>query len=864
LSCNFLSGLALSPTNLPVSSVLLSNHYKLIVNQNIKPSQYDFTLIMRFNSVTIFKFFLHLSTLFTHLQAYTTVNNVTISCGTTGTSYDGERTWTGDTGSMFFSNQDNTVSSNPTTPQPNSTLKVPYNTARVSRSQFNYSFPVTPGSYFLRLFFYPASYPSFPRTQASFTVHCNQFTLFYGFNVNAEDTEFIFREYVVNVHNGETLNLSFTPSQPNSHALINGIEVFPIQSDLNYTTPHGADFKLVGTDSSYSVTTDTVLQTEYRIKVGGKGIWLPKDTGLFRNWTDKDEHYLIEQENCSCNDLASNVYGKMNITLNHGYVPSKELYRTACITERSKLTWDFPVDSGFYYLVRLHFCKLDQNITDIADRLFCIYIGSDLAEDHADVMRWSNQHKGLPVQRNFVVLIPKMDTQKMVSLSLQLHPCLNSSIPCLSGLEIFKISDSNNLARPNVQNDLAVGKRRNVLSIGKSTNYITKHKIIIAGVVFVLVSFLGFAVVWCVISKFNLCSFSTKVHHQLSTNSHELSTNTLICRRFSLVEIKAATNNFDDAAVAGVGGFGHVYRGIIRRIFMPVALKHFRPGSNGPAKFLNEMEVAIKRHKPGSKQGAEEFLNEIELLSQLRHRNLVPLIGYCNSKEEMILVYSFMARGNLRDHLYNSDKPPLPWKRRLQICIDVAQALHYLHSGAKAYTIIHSDVKTANILLDEEWVAKVSDFGLSRIGPMVESKPHVGDTAMKGSFGYIDPEYYKRQYLTEKSDVYSFGVVLFEVLCARPPLIRTAEPMQESLCNWVRYCYQNGTMAQILDPTLNGKIAPKCFRMFCKIGVSCLSEIGTQRPSMNDVVGKLKYALQLQEIADISEAHSNTKIPLSV
>ncbi|WVZ14264.1 hypothetical protein V8G54_011830 [Vigna mungo] len=200
---------------------------------------------------------------------------------------------------------------------------------------------------------------------------------------------------------------------------------------------------------------------------------------------------------------------------------------------------------------------------------------------------------------------------------------------------------------------------------------------------------------------------------------------------------------------------------------MPVALKHFRPGSNDPKKFLNEMEVAIKRHKPGSKQGAEEFLNEIELLSQLRHRNLVPLIGYCNSKEELILVYSFMA------------------------------------------------------------------------------------------------QYYKRQYLTEKSDVYSFGIVLFEVLCARPPLIRTAEPIQESLCNWVRYCYQKGTMAQILDPSLNGKIAPKCFRMFCKIGVSCLSEIGTLRPSMNDVVGQLKYALQLQEIADISEAHSNTKSPLS-
>jgi len=367
--------------------------------------------------------------------------------------------------------------------------------------------------------------------------------------------------------------------------------------------------------------------------------------------------------------------------------------------------------------------------------------------------------------------------------------------------------------------------------------------------VLVLVSCAGFVLPQRARSKFN-------------PRSQNLSINTLICRRFSIAEIKAATNNFDDTSVVGVGGFGNVYRGLIRRIFIPGSQKHFNPGSNGAKKFPSKMEVAIKRHKPGSKQGAEEFLNEIEMLSQLRHRNLVLLIGYCNSKKEMILVYNFMARGNLRDHLYNSNKHSMPWKRRLQICIDVAHALHYLHSCANKYTIIHSDVKTTNILLDEEWVAKVSDFGLSRIGPMGESKAHVCVTAMKGSFGYIDPEYYKR-HLTEKSDVYSFGIVLFEVLCARPPLIHTTDPRQESLGNWVRYCYQNGSMAEIMDPTLNGKIAPKCFRMFCEIGVSCLSEIGTQRPSMHDVVWVLGNALQLQEKAEMSVAHSSSKDLLS-
>ena len=313
---------------------------------------------MRFSSITALKLFLlHLFTLFTNVQAYTPVNNFTINCGSTGTSYDGETTWTGDTASMFLSHQDSTVSANPTPPQSNSTLQLPYTTARISRSQFNYSFPVTPGSYFLRLFFYPASYPSFPSTQASFTVHCNHFTLFYGFSTDEDDTETIFREYVVNVDNGETLNLSFTPSQPNSHALINGIQVFSIPTDLYYTSPHHAGFKLVGTHTLYRVTSDTALHAQYRLKVGVQGISPPKDTGLFRNLVAGDEHYLIKEKNPNNN-------GEMNITLHHGSVAPKVLYRTERITKRSpKLTWNFPVDSGFYYLVRLHFCELDQNIT---------------------------------------------------------------------------------------------------------------------------------------------------------------------------------------------------------------------------------------------------------------------------------------------------------------------------------------------------------------------------------------------------------------------------------------------------------------------------------------------------------------------
>ena len=271
-----------------------------------------------------------------------------------------------------------------------------------------------------------------------------------------------------------------------------------------------------------------------------------------------------------------------------------------------------------------------------------------------------------------------------------------------------------------------------------------------------------------------------------------------LCRYFSHVEIKQATNNFDNVFIIGAGGFGSVYKGYINR---------------------GATLVAFKRLKPGSLQGEQEFKTEIEMLSQLYHLHLVSLIGYCIDSNEMILVYDYMAHGTLRDHIYNTNNLLLYWKQRLKICIGAAQGLNYLHTGAK-HTIIHRDMKTTNILLDEEWLAKVFDFGLSKFGPAM-SKSHVS-TVVKGTFGYLDPEYYRFRQLTVKSNVYSFGVVLCEVLCGKPPIIRAIEDEPIGLAAWVLQYYHNGKLDQVFDPFLKGEITPKCLKKFGEIIVSCL------------------------------------------
>ncbi|XP_059655077.1 receptor-like protein kinase ANXUR1 [Cornus florida] len=298
-----------------------------------------------------------------------------------------------------------------------------------------------------------------------------------------------------------------------------------------------------------------------------------------------------------------------------------------------------------------------------------------------------------------------------------------------------------------------------------------------------------------------------------------------LCRCFSLVEIKLATNNFDDKLVIGSGGFGKVYKG---QIF----------GTT----------VAIKRLNLHSSQGANEFWTEIKTLSKLRHNHLVSLIGYCDQCPEMILVYDYMALGTVGDHLVKnqrkglSEYSPLTWEQRLNICIGAAQGLDYLHTSRG---VIHRDVKSSNILVDENWVAKISDFGLSKMDTTSLLHTHFS-TNVKGTFGYLDPKYFLTRRLTKKSDVYAFGVVLFEVLCGRPAVhVELEEQLQHSLALWAQHCFREGTLDQIIDPSVRMQLRPHCLKEFTNIAIKCLHDSPNERPTMTEVVESLKFAMML-------------------
>lgn len=305
-------------------------------------------------------------------------------------------------------------------------------------------------------------------------------------------------------------------------------------------------------------------------------------------------------------------------------------------------------------------------------------------------------------------------------------------------------------------------------------------------------------------------------------------------RWFSYDELKKCTNNFSDSNEIGSGGYGKVYRGMI---------------SGGAL-------VAIKRAQQGSMQGGHEFKTEIELLSRVHHKNLVGLVGFCFEQGEQMLVYEFMPNGTLRESLSGKTGIHLDWKRRLRIAIGSARGLTYLHELADP-PIIHRDIKSTNILLDENLTAKVADFGLSKL-VSDSDKGHVS-TQVKGTLGYLDPEYYMSQKLTEKSDVYSFGVVMLELISSRQPIEKGKYIVREvRMALNINDRDHHYGLTNLMDPTLRSVPSLTGFERFVELALQCVEESAAERPTMSEVVKTLEDILRKDGLSTTSTSASST------
>ncbi|PKU59013.1 Protein kinase APK1A, chloroplastic [Dendrobium catenatum] len=305
-------------------------------------------------------------------------------------------------------------------------------------------------------------------------------------------------------------------------------------------------------------------------------------------------------------------------------------------------------------------------------------------------------------------------------------------------------------------------------------------------------------------------------------------------KSFAFNELKSATRNFRSDSVLGEGGFGSVFKGWIDEH----TLTAVKPGFG--------MIIAVKRLNQNSFQGHREWLAEVNYLGQLHHPNLVKLIGYCLEDEHRLLVYEFMPRGSLENHLFRrgSHFQPLSWSLRMKVALGAARGLAFLH-GADT-KVIYRDFKTSNVLLDANYCAKLSDFGLAKDGPSGE-KSHVS-TRVMGTYGYAAPEYLATGHLTEKSDVYSFGVVLLEMLSGRRAVDKNRPLGEHNLVEWARpYLTNKRKVFRILDRRLEGQHSFEGAQKVASLAFRCLSSEGRLRPSMENVVAVLE---QLQKTND--------------
>ncbi|KAK8685414.1 hypothetical protein V6N13_041416 [Hibiscus sabdariffa] len=314
-------------------------------------------------------------------------------------------------------------------------------------------------------------------------------------------------------------------------------------------------------------------------------------------------------------------------------------------------------------------------------------------------------------------------------------------------------------------------------------------------------------------------------------------------KNFTFSELRTATRNFRPDSVLGEGGFGSVFKGWIdEHSLIPT-----KPGTG--------IIIAAKKLNQEGFQGHKEWLAEINYLGQLHHPNLVKLIGYCLEDEHRLLVYEFMVRGSMENHLFRrgSRVPPLSWGIRMKVALGAAKGLAFLHNANTQ--VIYRDFKTSNILLDSNYNAKLSDFGLARDGPTGD-RSHVS-TRVMGTYGYAAPEYLATGHLTAKSDIYSFGVVLLEMLSGRRAIDNNRPDGEQSLVDWAKpYLTSKRRIFRVIDTRLQGQYSLNRAQEVANLALRCLAVEPKCRPSMDEVVTTL---VKLQEPGEMPKGNQKER-----
>ncbi|KAG6405904.1 hypothetical protein SASPL_133498 [Salvia splendens] len=732
--------------------------------------------------------------------AYTATELILLSCGaSTITSDTSLRSWDSDQGSKYVPITPISSLSNASTMKP-SVFAVPYKTARIFHSPFTYTFPLTRGQKFLHLYWYSNVYSD--AHQSLFSVTANGFTLFRNFSAflysNYLGRSSFMREFIVNIGATQRLDLTFTPN-PNSSAFVNGIEIVSIPAKLYL----GREITL---ENSFinPLNSNTALENLYRLNVGGASVAIEEDSGMFRGWSP-DEHYVF------CCDYCLTLYNDEGVIKYNNrtppYTAPPNVYTSArTMSNISKsLEWAFPVDSGFFYLLRFHFCEFVRGNKKARQMVFPINFKNEKPDIEVDVFSSVDIDvdvislaggPDIPIFRYYITWIPddgnrgKQDLR--LSLLTYLQPGTGYSSSLLNGLEIFKLNDTKGsfaASNPELKIESPPASVAGNMPPKKKKGAVIY---IVVGTVIGVVA----AVIFLILRrqrkvKDAATSVTKSSWVPLSTNSG-ISLPSDICRYFSINEIKTATSNFDENFIIGRGGFGNVYKGLI----------------NNAA-----TTITIKRLNSTSSQGAREFLTEIDMLSRLRHLHLVSLIGYCDDEGEMILVYDYMAHGTLRDHIYNSDNPPLMWKQCLQICLGAAKGLDYLHNGTK-HSIIHSSPQTSYLTRNGWPKSPISD------------SPKWGKTLIPSP---------------------TSAPTLKVLVSRRGAVDMRLEEEKHSLAGWARHCIREGKLDELIEESLMGQISAGCLEAFVGIAGRCLDMQPQQRPDMADVVKGLDLAMILQQ-----------------